>query len=364
MITEITDEMNAIPTVRPATEPNGGPRSAWQLGNLGNWLAVAPAAVLPLLVFPLGHELPDWVWMWTLALSLFIGVKWITLFRLLTIPPPSQQDCGTSSLSPFGGEMIGVRSRGLGRPSRCIRESERRLSTKAAIGARLFIYTFFWPGLDAAAFCGKGIVSIPGIREWKYAVVKTAFGAALLWAGVRLIGATHALVIGWVGMLGMVFLLHFGVFHLLSLFWRAVGIDANPIMQLPGMATSLGKFWGGRWNVAFSDLMREDFFKPLARQLGARRALFAVFLISGISHELVISVPARGGYGLPTLYFLTQGLGLLFERSEFGRRIGLGSGRKGWCFVALVAGLPAFWLFPPIFVHHVILPMLRTIGAT
>lgn len=92
--------------------------------------------------------------------------------------------------------------------------------------------------------------------------------------------------------------------------------------------------------------------------------LLLVFLISGTLHELVISVPARGGYGLPTAYFVLQGLALLFERSKRGQNLGLGSGIKGWCFVALVAGVPAFWLFHPIFIHHVILPMLHAIGAT
>jgi hypothetical protein len=110
--------------------------------------------------------------------------------------------------------------------------------------------------------------------------------------------------------------------------------------------------------------MHTHFFGPLARRLGPRIALISSFLLSGAVHELVISVPARGGYGLPTLYFALQGAGVLFERSRLGRMLGLGTGLKGWCFVALIAGPPAFFLFHPIFVRNVILPMLQAIGAT
>jgi len=109
--------------------------------------------------------------------------------------------------------------------------------------------------------------------------------------------------------------------------------------------------------------MHENLFKPLVHRLGPRGALFLIFLISGVLHELVISVPAHGGYGLSTIYFVLQGLALLFEHSEPGRKLGIRAGLRGWCFVAIVAGLPAFWLFHPIFIHHVILPMLHAIGA-
>ena len=92
-------------------------------------------------------------------------------------------------------------------------------------------------------------------------------------------------------------------------------------------------------------------------------ATLAAFLASGLIHELVISVPAQGGYGLPTGYFLLQGLGLLGERARAARRGGLGRGWRGRVFTFLVAAGPAFWLFPPVFVRHVILPMLGAIGA-
>ena len=95
-----------------------------------------------------------------------------------------------------------------------------------------------------------------------------------------------------------------------------------------------------------------------------RRALLAVFAVSGLLHELVISLPARGGYGLPSIYFAAQGLGLLLERSRAGRRLGLGRGWRGRLFALVVVAGPAFWLFHPPFIHKVILPMLRAIGAT
>jgi hypothetical protein len=62
--------------------------------------------------------------------------------------------------------------------------------------------------------------------------------------------------------------------------------------------------------------MHKHFLLPLARGVGMRRALPAVFVVSGLLHELVISLPARGGYGLPSIYFAAQGLGLLLERAD------------------------------------------------
>jgi alginate O-acetyltransferase complex protein AlgI len=89
-----------------------------------------------------------------------------------------------------------------------------------------------------------------------------------------------------------------------------------------------------------------------------------VFLVSGLIHDLIISVPAGAGYGLPTLYFLVQGAGLLFERSQVGGKLGLRHGWRGWAFVLLVTAAPAFWLFHPAFVTRVILPFMQAIRAS
>jgi alginate O-acetyltransferase complex protein AlgI len=166
------------------------------------------------------------------------------------------------------------------------------------------------------------------------------------------------------GMLGVVFMLHFGLFHFLSLLWRHNGIKATPLMQNPIAATSLTEFWGRRWNTAFHELAFRFTFRPLRRWTTPAIATLLVFGLSGLIHDAVISFPARGGYGLPTLYFLTQGLGAIIEHTRFGRALELGNGVRGWLFTLAVTVAPLFWLFHPPFIHHVILPMLTAIGAT
>src|SRR6185436_4806464 len=199
--------------------------------------------------------------------------------------------------------------------------------------------------------------------EWTAAALKTLLGIALIWVAVRLAQPVSVLLAGWVGMTGLMFVLHFGTFHLLSLGWRTLGVDARPVMQSPLRSTSLAEFWGRRWNTAFHELATRFTFRPLRPAAGPVGATLLAFLASGLIHELVISLPAGGGYGLPTGYFLLQGLGVVGERSGPGRWLGLGRGWRGWVFTTLMTAGPAFWLFPPPFVHNVILPMLGVIGA-
>jgi alginate O-acetyltransferase complex protein AlgI len=134
-------------------------------------------------------------------------------------------------------------------------------------------------------------------------------------------------------------------------------------MRNPLRSSSLAEFWGRRWNTAFHELATRFTFRPLQPTVGRTAATLLVFLVSGLIHELVISVPAHGGYGLPTGYFVLQGLGVAGERTRVGRRLGLGRGWRGWSFTVLFTAGPAYWLFPPPFVRHVMLPTLAVIGA-
>jgi hypothetical protein len=228
-------------------------------------------------------------------------------------------------------------------------------------GGRLGGYVFLWPGMDARAFFSVGRVDPAAARpvELAWAITKLAAGAlACGWAAQRAL-ATPSLAVAWVGMVGIVFVLHFGGLHIVSWCWRRAGVDAPPIMRAPIAAESLAEFWGGRWNAAFADAARRLLLRPLARRWGVNGAGAGVFLVSGLVHELVISLPARGGWGGPTLYFLLQGAGMAVEKSRVGRRIGLGAGIRGWLWTLLCTALPLPLLFHPPFARRVILPFFQ-----
>ena len=285
-----------------------------------SWLIWLPAPLPAGLVLAGKSAFPAWVWMWLIAGALFVGAKWITVSRFLR-------------------------------------------SVHGANTARLIAYCVLWPGLDIQAFCATEEVERPSFGEWSGAAGKMILGGLLTWASLASLNAHEPLLVGWLGMIGLVLVLHFGIFHVLSLVWRARGLKAKPIMQSPATATSLRKFWAGRWNAGFSDLVHKYLLRGLSGYLGAQSGLLAVFLISGLVHELVISVPAGGGYGRPTLYFAIQGLAVLLERGRLGQGLGLGHGLKGWCYVALVTLTPVGLLFHPPFIYNVILPMLRALSA-
>jgi hypothetical protein len=284
------------------------------------WPGWIPLIVLPAAAFAVRPFLAPWCFMWTLAAAIFFGCKWQTWWEYRSI----------------AGVTI---SRSIG-------------------------FLFAWPGMDAASFLDtEKRAQRPEGKEWLWAIAETATGSILLWGVARRVPARSELLAGWVGMLGIILVLHFGTFHILSLLWRFAGVDAPPIMQAPLSATSLSDFWGRRWNLGFRQLTHRLIFHPMRTRSGALAATLLSFFASGVIHELVISLPASGGYGLPTCYFVLQGLGVLFERSLPGKRLGLSSGPRGWLFAMFCAGAPAYLLFHHWFVQSVILPFLAAIGA-
>lgn len=226
-----------------------------------------------------------------------------------------------------------------------------------------FAFLSLWIGMDADAFAARRAnVRCPAATEWLLALGKTGMGVLLVWGVTRRFVETPLLA-GWVGMAGLIFCLHFGTFHLLGLVWRRIGVPVTLLMDRPHRATTLAEFWGVRWNRAFHRLTHELIFTPACRRFGPRGALWLGFFVSGLVHELIISVPARGGWGGPTLYFLLQALGLTLQRSRPLRRRGFAAGARGWLWTMLFTAGPAFILFHPPFVERVMLPFLTEIRA-
>jgi hypothetical protein len=285
--------------------------------DAGGWI---PIAVLPLAAVVCGNRLPPWVFMWTLSFGIYFGLKWLTWWR-----------------------------------------ARRRFAHPTW---RSIAFLLAWPGMDADAFLNAELrVPLPASSAWIWATLETLLGAVLFWIVARSIPPGRPLIRGWIGMVGLVLLLHFGTFQIVALLWQSFGVKAERIMSAPLQSTSLGEFWGKRWNLGFRQLAHELIFRPLHRPLGALQASFLVFAVSGLIHDLVISLPAHAGYGLPTIYFLLQGVGVAVERSTFGRRFGLAHGTCGWCFMMVFLMAPVFWLFHPWFVLRVILPFMRAMHA-
>jgi alginate O-acetyltransferase complex protein AlgI len=284
------------------------------------WIETLPPLAFPALVIALQTRVPAWVFMWALSFAIFAGLKWMTWWKART-----------------------------------------RVAHRAG---RSIAYLVAWPGMDAEVFLDPSKhPAKPNAREWLWATVKTLLGVALMWMVARRIPEQQGLLRGWIGLFGLIFLLHFGSFHLLALFWQAMGIDAQPIMSKPILSKTLSEFWGKRWNLGFRQLAHDLIFRPLHKRVGVATAGLLVFVASGLIHDLVISLPARGGYGLPTGYFILQGLGVMLERSRLGRRLGLQTGPTAWIFMVLVTAVPAFWLFHPPFVLRVILPFMHAVHA-
>jgi predicted DCC family thiol-disulfide oxidoreductase YuxK len=322
------------------------------------WIALI---VLPLLALLARNRVTPWQFMWLMAGAIFLGCKWLTFwgvrrqiqhvrvgrvlayFLLWPGMDAKKFACPTDRQN-----LTALNRQVLRKPASEVRHArDPRWVSRAAkqLSANLPSHAGRMPALSAKR---RSIVG---------ATAKILLGAVLLFGLARF--ASHPLLTGWIGMIGMILVLHFGIFALLAIAWRAYGLDVQPIMDAPLNSTSLGEFWGGRWNGPFNQLAFENVFRPVARSTGPILGTIVAFLASGLIHELVISLPARTGYGLPTAYFLLQSCGVIIQHRAPRIRYGM----AGQFFTALIVGVPAFWLFHPPFVRNVILPFMKAIGA-
>ena len=218
---------------------------------------------------------------------------------------------------------------------------------KVPMGWRRPVAMFVWPGFDHEHFAEAANPRAETAKRFVTGLVWMIFGSAVglataIWAPS--LGAAT----GWLGIASILAFVHFGISNVMtSLLWL-IGIPVRPLFENPLQSKSLRDFWGARWNIAFAEMDRRLFIRPLSRRFGLRGAVFGVFVISGLLHEMAISYPAGGGWGAPLLYFCIQGLLVLAEkRFRLGGRI--------WTFVWVLAPLPILFHAP--FRERLIIPL-------
>lgn len=213
--------------------------------------------------------------------------------------------------------------------------------------------------MDPAPFVADSHCPRPEIRFLAFPIFQLLFGVALIWIVAPKLLLVHHLLAGCSVMVGAVLVLHHAISSFFAFALREAGIAADPIMKAPLLSTSVRDFLSMRWNIAVRSLAHRLIFRPLSRRWGPLAASWAVFVISGIVHEMVITIPAGGGYGGPMVYFLIQPIAIMAEKKFPTLRA------KGWsrAWTYLVVLCPAPLLFPPIFIERVILPFFVVLGV-
>jgi len=216
-------------------------------------------------------------------------------------------------------------------------------------------FTITWPGMNPSLFASE-----PARLSGGPALVRR--GLLELGAGALLIGLARwlwlstgqkALAAGPL-LIGLSLVGHFGLFGIAAGLWRNRGVPCVAPFQAPLAASSLSEFWARRWNRPFSELIQRTIYRPVANLAGKPAALGAGFLLSGVLHELAISLPARGGYGRPLAYFALQGGLVLIEKTLTSH--GFSRQHRLATVIALVLPLPL--LLIPQFLSAAIWPII------
>ena len=105
--------------------------------------------------------------MWLLAMSIYVGCKWLTWRRASVNGVPIWRQAG---------------------------------------------YLLLWPGMDAAAFLlPSSSAARPAATEWLFALGKTLLGVLVFFRLARWLPYESAYLTGWVGMIGVSLMLHLGL---------------------------------------------------------------------------------------------------------------------------------------------------------
>ncbi|KAE8733995.1 putative Acyltransferase [Hibiscus syriacus] len=145
---------------------------------------------------------------------------------------------------------------------------------------------------------------------------------------------------------------------------RAIfGFELEPQFNEPYLATSLQDFWGRRWNLMVTSILRPTVYYPIrrvsARVLGPMwvflPAVVAVFVVSGLMHELIYYYLTRVAPTWEvTWFFILHGVAVAVEvavKKAMPEKMRLHPVVSGPLALGFVVA-SAFWLFFPQLVRN------------
>ncbi|CAN6251459.1 unnamed protein product [Urochloa humidicola] len=137
---------------------------------------------------------------------------------------------------------------------------------------------------------------------------------------------------------------------------RALGMGLEPQFDRPYLSASLQDFWGRRWNLMASAVLRPAVYAPVRARLGAAAGVLATFLVSGLMHEAIACyITFRPPTGRLAAFFLLHGAAVCAERWCARRWWPAGARRPPPrvvatpLVVAFVLGTALWLFFPPLF---------------
>jgi alginate O-acetyltransferase complex protein AlgI len=220
-------------------------------------------------------------------------------------------------------------------------------------GGPLLLFLTVWPGVRTEPFATRRRPDPAARRLIGQGAAVAALGAAA-WVGLLTTGQRLPPgLVGWLGVFVILLTFHCGLSDVVSGGLRQAGYPVRRLFRDPLASRSLREFWGSRWNIAFVE-MNQVIVLPRLRPVLGRAAFPAAFLLSGLLHELAISLPVRTGWGLPTAYFALHALATSVERPL---RVGRWPGwlARLWTWALVLVPLPL--LFHRAFRDALILPL-------
>lgn len=175
----------------------------------------------------------------------------------------------------------------------------------------LALYLTLWPGMDPEPLERRSPeVTLQG--NWFVQGWITMLAGIVGLASMALLGLDSP----WLGILGLATTVHLGYSDVLSSLVRWMGFPVQRLFDNPLKANRLRDFWSQRWNRPFVEMNKVLFLPLLNRWMGRKSAVTGAFLISGLLHELAISLPVKAGWGGPLFYFAFQAVGMRLQTRD------------------------------------------------